>query len=934
MSLAQDTLSPSNCAADSMELPDVSGLEDLFDRELKKIINEIAWKLKHNYAFSCNDVEALTANAAGEAPRSVGAECFTSQAEMHSWIDADCCKGLPNDEGCEADESSGKAIANTFSETTGSGVAIENVVSVVEDTQIGAVSIGAATVSDALSQKDKRERPENPVCEHLNRAGTQQLQRHACMQCFYAKVKEQSGNPFLTPWDQASNLNRFTRSYCCAFCFLEKNFIFRKKSGCRRHMDLNKETCCLAHQRKLCSCRACIDSDPRAGTCFCRTCGAAVLCSCSTREFVASEWQASDVLEAKLAKTKELLLRSDLSVAARQAPKRHRDVFPSQCMSGVAKVGADPDFEWQCEQQGKFKRLRQLSSDDSGKASASAGGSALRADLTLPLSSAGDYLDALQPGPMVVVNLKAPENAATSVAPESSQLAPLGDGVYSRAPVVGDAPLVTASAAGSTEVAGPTSEEGERLEIDPRDGRLWELWSECLERTGRDCDGPAVEGVPCDVSGSHVRGEAPSDVVAPEGALEDVVEGVSGDVSAGLDCVSVGVSSSVEGISSIDIQIEPLEGILGTFRRFEDGDAAKRRFAGAVGHMFADLSRQVIYAPELDRVRTAKGVELWTTRTADEAAHALLAGGGPLARRRTEQGEVWLETRTLIAMSAAEPVGLMKLRVLGRVGEPFLVLIDLLYRGTRAPAGPVGSKLLGRVLAQYAGCRVVLCTVEQKPPGRWSQTAAEYATVVGKYWRAGFVPLERGGELLAFLQRARAGWGGGGGAWGDVRDLVGEELEDALPVLDFQLDHPTRPITVWEHRGAGVDGVRLARWAAATAGMEPAWIGVKVEVRCGRRWWKAEVGGTRGSLGQQPTEVLIRYGGDRREEVIRSSHRKHTVHTQPVPRSKFIFFACFEKGQEGRYFEEGQEGGAERRERGGSVGVNPPPPLPPLCGSC
>ena len=64
----------------------------------------------------------------------------------------------------------------------------------------------------------------------------------------------------------------------------------------------------------------------------------------------------------------------------------------------------------------------------------------------------------------------------------------------------------------------------------------------------------------------------------------------------------------------------------------------------------------------------------------------------------------------------------------------------------------------------------------------------------------------------------------GRGVWGDLAWLVKRSLAETLPVLEDEMGHPDRPITFWEHRacdGAAADA-RRERWAAATAGVEPA----------------------------------------------------------------------------------------------------------------
>ena len=334
-----------------------------------------------------------------------------------------------------------------------------------------------------------------------------------------------------------------------------------------------------------------------------------------------------------------------------------------------------------------------------------------------------------------------------------------------------------------------------------------------------------------------------------------------------------------------------------------------------LGRMYANFERLVLYSTGLHRVRSEKGLEQRKERVSKEVIRELLAGGGALASGSVERGEWAVETRVEVALSGTEPVGLTKLRVLGRGGEPFLVVVDMLCRDPLAPFKRVGSLLLERVVKAFDGCRVVLCTVRPQNPSRWAQSTAEHDAVVAKYRRAGFVPLDTGDELLEWLVRLRvwaqerareraASWC----TWGDLAGLVEVELGVALPVLE--MGNEQRPITFWEYRDSdpAAQGLRGACWARATADVqtpppaesavglamdglerlpalapapEPAhgagplgdagwekWArrGAAVEVHWGGDWWNARVAKERrGRFGG--AEVLVHYVGGKKSEV-------------------------------------------------------------------
>ena len=272
-----------------------------------------------------------------------------------------------------------------------------------------------------------------------------------------------------------------------------------------------------------------------------------------------------------------------------------------------------------------------------------------------------------------------------------------------------------------------------------------------------------------------------------------------------------------------------------------------------VVNMAVYFSRLVLHCKKLNSVRTDEGLERW------EAEQQPLMRADLL--RMDEQqtrGEWGLETRVEVHMGrTGEPraSGLVKLRVLSRRGEPFLVIVDWLCRATWA-SGPVGSELLEAVRRRWPACRVVLCTVRPADPAQYAQQPHEHDAAVGFYRKNGFEAAAP--DVLAWLRDATAPADGGDlcSAWRDLQGLARAHLAHSLPVREEDA-RGERPIAWWEDR-RGDQAARGARWARATAGTGRGWLapGAAVEVLWGGEWWQARVVRVQG---RAPGGVVVGY---------------------------------------------------------------------------
>ena len=319
-----------------------------------------------------------------------------------------------------------------------------------------------------------------------------------------------------------------------------------------------------------------------------------------------------------------------------------------------------------------------------------------------------------------------------------------------------------------------------------------------------------------------------------------------------------------------------------------------RAVARELASVLVYFTGQVLHVEELYRRKNRVGHRAWARREEAQVTTALLrmrgggAAGSGAARRygstRAAFEEWGIETRfeVLAAAGSLTPLGLMKLRVLSRRGEAFLVIVDYLCRNPKAgrEAGPVGSALLDCAVAAFPGCRVVLCIVRPEAPAPFAQTRAQQDAAARFYADRGFVPA--GGDVLALLHWLASGRPGSStpppsdGA--TLLALAQEEgLMDSLPVLQCHTASRDRPITWLEHAG-GDGGGRLGPWrrgtdpaAAAIDGAtvgEADWLapwmraGAAVEVESGGKWWNATLLSVRRGL------VHVFYVGGLVAEVI------------------------------------------------------------------
>ena len=284
--------------------------------------------------------------------------------------------------------------------------------------------------------------------------------------------------------------------------------------------------------------------------------------------------------------------------------------------------------------------------------------------------------------------------------------------------------------------------------------------------------------------------------------------------------------------------------------RSDTAPMAMQRLVEDVTRMVVDFSRLVLHFDNLKDVRTDEELAKWETEQMEiQRVHLLDIEDAEAL------GDWRLETRLEVHIDrTGEPraSGFMKLRVLSRRGEPFLVVVDWLFRATWA-AGRVGSALLRRVQDRWPQCRVVLCTVKPRRPAKYAQQPKAHDAVVAFYRRAGFREAARGSAVLAWLRDAVAGEREHGSAWADLQGLVRGSLGDSLPVRGEDA-RGARPITWWEHVGGpDAEAARGAVWARATAGTGRGWLapGAVVEALYEGGWWFAEVARVRARGGVQ-----------------------------------------------------------------------------------
>ncbi len=326
-----------------------------------------------------------------------------------------------------------------------------------------------------------------------------------------------------------------------------------------------------------------------------------------------------------------------------------------------------------------------------------------------------------------------------------------------------------------------------------------------------------------------------------------------------------------------------------------------RAVAQELARTLVYFTGQVLHVDELYRRRNRVEHRVWARREEARVTKALLGmrggGGGDAAKayRSTRATfEEWgIETRfeVLAAAGSLMPLGLMKLRVLSRRGEAFLVIVDYLCRSPSAgrEAGPVGSALLRCAVASFPGCRVVLCIVRPAVPAHFAQTHADQEAAARFYANHGFAPA--GDDLLALLHWLASGRPGRAAPPpGDGETLLAlaqeEGLLDSLPVLQCHTASRDRPITWLEHAGGdGVESDRVGPWrrgtdptAAVTGGVtvgEMCWLapwmreGAAVEVESGGIWWNAKLLSVREGL------VHVFYVGGLVAEVVSPPTQPH-----------------------------------------------------------
>jgi hypothetical protein len=377
-----------------------------------------------------------------------------------------------------------------------------------------------------------------------------------------------------------------------------------------------------------------------------------------------------------------------------------------------------------------------------------------------------------------------------------------------------------------------------------------------------------------------------------EGAASAIAISDSPPLS-GLRCISVD--------GSLILSVEELMGRA-------EARGIQREVAQEFARTHVHFMGQVMFVEELYRRKNPMEYGAWAELEAARIEGCLLAMRGcepgadsadadAAARYRSVRvtfGEWGLETRfeVMAAADSLAPLGLMKLRVLSRRGEPFLVIVDCLCRSERAGAGagPVGSALLRCVMDSFPGCRVALCTVRPSVPAPFAQTHEAHARAERFYERSGFV--QAGDDLLGLLRWiASEGRSRGSPPPGEGLLLLAltneEELLDSLPGLECHAaskhrSSKHRAIKWFEH--AGVDGAgvsRLGSWRRGIAAADPAaafggsgtasgasgWLepwmheGAMVEVKCEGDWWNAKVLSVRGGL------VLVFYVGGKISQV-------------------------------------------------------------------
>jgi hypothetical protein len=377
-------------------------------------------------------------------------------------------------------------------------------------------------------------------------------------------------------------------------------------------------------------------------------------------------------------------------------------------------------------------------------------------------------------------------------------------------------------------------------------------------------------------------------VVAQKHALGEVSTIVTAAGLADLQC------SDVNGVI-----IAPVEKVV----RLAKSLGKQRAFVQQFANDYVKFKGTILNVHELNRRKDpAKHYGAWAESETARLEEALLylcdgvgtdavaAAAEPFRSTRASFGGWGIETRfdVMVEEDSLTPKGLMKLRVLLCGDEPFLVIVDYLFRSPRA-TGSVGSVLLQCAMDTYPGCRIVLCTVRPAIPAPYAQQHEGHDSTIRFYKRLGFVAASP--EVLALLQwMASDGVHPGDGAPPPPSNglallaLANQvELEDSLPVLECDTASRDRPIT-W-HELSGARRTRGEAWQRGTAGealeiaaamggggaadwLEP-WmcVGAAVEVKCGKgHWWNAKVLSVRGG------SVYIFYVGGLASEVLSLPH--------------------------------------------------------------
>ncbi len=279
------------------------------------------------------------------------------------------------------------------------------------------------------------------------------------------------------------------------------------------------------------------------------------------------------------------------------------------------------------------------------------------------------------------------------------------------------------------------------------------------------------------------------------------------------------VAAAVDSVSRIGCLPDNPIFLVEELMQQAEAKGIRPRVAQELAMMRTEFVAKVLYLEEIHQPPASpKAFAAWFKRTTAlfEKAALFLCGGGALsastsvaaaaAELRSSSaafGGWGIETRLEVMADAQTlaPLGMIKQRVLSYRGEPFLVIVDHLFRCPRA-AGAVGSVLLRRAAGAHPRCRVVLCTVRPADPPHFALTHEEHERTLRFYAREGFgAPTAGTLDLLRCLASD--------GRLGQCAAVDGpallalanqEGLGYSLPVLECDTASPFRPIA-WHQLG-------------------------------------------------------------------------------------------------------------------------------------